>query len=508
MGLEVRLPELFTGIDVRLPPRAEEVDVRALAVDSRKVGPDALFAALKGTLVDGAQFAPQALERGAVAVLSDRELPVAPAALIVARDARRAFSQAASRFHGEPSKRMRLIGVTGTNGKTTTAYLVEQLAAALGVRTGLIGTVESRWPGGRAGATHTTPESHELQELLARMAQAGAQIVAMEVSSHALSQERVSGCTFAAAAFTNLTRDHLDYHGTLDAYFEAKARLFRELLPQGAPAVLNFDDDRVAALGRELRGKRVMGFTRTDAAGAALRARDVRSGLDGVSCGLGRERAAKAIRLTSPLVGAHNVENLLAAVGLVLGAGVVEAEALPGLVRNARGAPGRLERVPDPSGRIVLVDYAHTDDALARVLDAVRRAGAPRIVCVFGCGGDRDRGKRPLMGEAAGRRAEIVVVTSDNPRTEDPLRIRAEIEPGLHKAGREPISEGSARGFAEGYGVVPDRRAAIELSLRCARPGDAVLIAGKGHEDYQIVGTQKRSFDDRLEAGRALEALR
>src|SRR5713226_6806485 len=237
MGLEVRLPELFTGIDVRLPPRAEEVDVRALAVDSRKVGAGALFAALPGAVADGADFAPQAVERGAAAVLSDRELDVAPAALIVAPDARRAFSQAASRFHGEPSKRMRLVGVTGTNGKTTTAYLVEQLAAARGLRTGLIGTVESRWPGGREGAIHTTPESHDLQELLARMAQAGAQLVAMEVSSHALAQERVSGCTFAAAAFTNLTRDHLDYHGTLEAYFEAKARLFRELLPAGAPPV-------------------------------------------------------------------------------------------------------------------------------------------------------------------------------------------------------------------------------------------------------------------------------
>src|SRR5216683_608597 len=200
MGLEVRLPELFTGIDVSLPPRAEEVDVRALAVDSRKVGPGALFAALQGVVADGADFAPQAVERGAAAVLSDRELEVAPAALIVAPDARRAFSQAASRFHGEPSKRMRLVGVTGTNGKTTTAYLVEQLAAARGLWTGLIGTVESRWPGGREGAIHTTPESHDLQELLARMAQAGAQLVAMEVSSHALAQERVSGCTFAAAA--------------------------------------------------------------------------------------------------------------------------------------------------------------------------------------------------------------------------------------------------------------------------------------------------------------------
>src|SRR6266849_1955816 len=220
MGLEVRLPELFTGIDVRLPPRAEEVDVRALAAD-----------------------------------------------------ARRAFSQAASRFHGEPSKRMRLVGVTGTNGKTTTAYLAEQLAAARGLRTGLIGTVESRWPGGREGATHTTPESHDLQELLARIAQAGAQLVAMEVSSHALAQERVSGCTFAAAAFTNLTRDHLDYHGTLESYFDAKAKLFREILPRGAPAVLNLDDPRVGQLASELAD--AIGFSIRGARGAALAAEEL-----------------------------------------------------------------------------------------------------------------------------------------------------------------------------------------------------------------------------------------
>src|SRR5438445_2813119 len=338
MGLEVRLPELFTGIDVRLPPRAEEVDVRALAVDSRKVGPDALFAALKGTLVDGAQFAPQALERGAVAVLSDRELPVAPAALIVARDARRAFSQAASRFHGEPSKRMRLMGVPGTNGKTTTAYLVEQLAAALGLRTGLIGTVESRWPGGQAGATHTTPESHDLQELLARMAQAGAQLVSMEVSSHALAQERVSGCTFAAAAFTNLTRDHLDYHGTLEAYFEAKAKLFRELLPPGAPAVLNLDDPRCALLAQEL--PEAIGFTVRGAAGAQLEARELQGDLSGLRFELrGRLGAA---RIESPLIGAHNAENLLAALGLLLGLGMPLAE-LAQAARGAGGAPGRLE---------------------------------------------------------------------------------------------------------------------------------------------------------------------
>src|SRR6267378_505099 len=430
MGLEVRLPELFTGIDVRLPPRAEEVDVRALAVDSRKVGPGALFAALQGTAADGAQFAPQAVERGAVAVLGDRELPVAPAALIVARDARRAFSQAASRFHGEPSKRLRLVGVTGTNGKTTTAYLVEQLAAALGVATGLIGTVESRWPGGRAGAAHTTPESHDLQELLARMAQAGAQLVSMEVSSHALSQERVSGCTFAAAAFTNLTRDHLDYHGTLEAYFEAKARLFRELLPPGAPAVLNLDDERCAALAGQIPGS--IGFTTRAAPGARLEARGLQSDLSGLRFDL-RGSFGEA-RIESPLVGAHNAENLLAALGLLLGLGMPLA-ALAEAAAQAQGAPGRLERVPDPGG------------------------------------------------------------------------ILADIEPGLSKHKRK-MGMSDARAGRDGYCVIPDRAAAIELALRSARAGDVVVIAGKGHEDYQIVGTEKRSFDDRVEARRALEALR
>jgi UDP-N-acetylmuramoyl-L-alanyl-D-glutamate--2,6-diaminopimelate ligase len=504
MGLPVRLPELFEGIDVRLPPRAEGVDVRSLAVDSRKVGPGSLFAALKGVAADGAQFAPQAVKGGAAAVLCDRELEVAPAALVLAPDPRRAFAQAASRFHGEPSKRMRLVAVTGTNGKTTTAYLVEQLAAARGLRTGLIGTVESRWPGGRATPTHTTPESHDLQELLARIAQAGAQLVSLEVSSHALAQERVAGCTFAAAAFTNLTRDHLDYHGTLEAYFAAKARLFRELLPAGAPAVLNLDDPRCAALVRERPD--AIGFTVRGARGARLEARSLESDLEGIRFELGGEFGAA--RIESPLVGAHNAENLLAALGLLLGLGMPLAE-LAAAAPAARGAPGRLERVPDPGGRVVLVDYAHTDDALARVLDAVRAAAGKkaRIVCVFGCGGDRDRGKRPLMGQAAARRADLVVATSDNPRTEDPLAILSEIEPGLLKHKRK-MGTSDARAGRDGYCIIPDRAAAIELALRSARAGDAVVIAGKGHEDYQIVGDEKRSFDDRVEARRALEAMR
>jgi UDP-N-acetylmuramoyl-L-alanyl-D-glutamate--2,6-diaminopimelate ligase len=501
----VLLRDLFAGVDATVPAGAAQVDVRALAVDSRRAVPGALFAALPGVNADGAQFAAQAVGRGAAAVLAARQLDL-QVPVVVAPNPRRAFSIAASRFYGEPSRRLSLFGVTGTNGKTTTAYLVEQISAARGLGTGLIGTVESRWPGGHLPATHTTPESHELQELLRRMLDAGAQVVAMEVSSHALSQERAAGCTFAGAAFTNLTRDHLDYHGSLEAYFDAKAKLFRELLPRGAPAVLNFDDPRVAALAREVPFG--LGFTVRGAAGAALSAEQVQSDLGGVRFRLRTAAPLDSglVSVESPLIGAHNAENLLASIGLLAGSGVPLRD-IVGVVPECPGAPGRLERVPDRGGRVVLVDYAHTDDALARVLDALKAAAAPRIVCVFGCGGDRDRGKRPLMGEAAGSRADLVVATSDNPRTEDPLAILAEIEPGLARSGKTRLEPRHARMGLPGYCVLPDRREAIALALQCARPGDAVLIAGKGHEDYQIVGKEKRPFDDRAEARRALEDL-
>ena len=504
----MELRELFANAGATVPQEAAAVDVRALAVDSRRVTPGALFAALPGRDLDGAQFAAQAVGRGAVAVLAEHDLD-AGAPVVIAANPRRAFSLASARFYGEPSRRLSLFGITGTNGKTTTAYLVEQLSSLRGLGTGLIGTVECTWPGGRLPATHTTPESHELQALLRKMLEAGAQVVAMEVSSHALSQERAAGCTFAGAAFTNLTRDHLDYHGTLDRYFDAKATLFRELLPRGAPAVLNFDDPRVAALAKELPD--ALGFTLHGAPGAALFAEQLRSNLDGLRFRLrtGGPLGAQLAEVQSPLLGAHNAENLLAAIGLLLGSGVPLGE-VARVLPEARGAPGRLERVPDAQGRVVLVDYAHSPDALARVLDAVRSAAgqSPRLVCVFGCGGDRDRGKRPLMGEAAAARADLVIATSDNPRTEDPLRILAEVEPGLARGGKHALDPRHARAGAEGYCIVPERREAIELALRCADRGDAVLIAGKGHEDYQIVGVEKRPFDDRVEARRILEALR
>ena len=522
------LLELLTGQGAQVPSGAASLEIASLAVDSRAVRPGALFAAFRGVADDGARFVPQAVAAGAVAVLCDRKLDCAPAVCVVAADPRRIFARAASRFHGDPSSQLKLLGVTGTNGKTTTSYLVEQLAAALGERAGVIGTIEQRWPGHARPAAHTTPESHDLQATLAAMVGAHVDVAALEVSSHALAQHRPDGCRFAAAAFTNLTRDHLDYHQTLEAYFDAKARLFRELLEPGAPAVLNLDDPRLAALAEELAksGRRVIGFTvqgaRAPRGVSLLSAEGLTVSLAGLKFSLRAERTAhhhgapdapaQRLEVESPLLGAHNAENLLAAIGLLTGGAGAPLQLLARLAGEAHGAPGRMERVADPAaGRIILVDYAHSDDALARALDAVTVAAAAspgtRVICVFGCGGDRDQGKRPLMGRAARARAFLTVATSDNPRTEDPLSILAQIEQGLARAGEKALAPLAARQGAPGYVVVTDRREAIALALACARPGDVVLIAGKGHETVQIVGAEKRPFDDRREATEALSRL-
>ena len=522
------LLELLTGLDAQVPSGAASLEISSLAADSREVRPGGLFAAFRGTADDGARFVPQAIAAGAVAVLCDRQLDCAPAVCVVAAEPRRTFARAAARFHGDPSALLKLLGVTGTNGKTTTTYLVEQLAASLGERTGVIGTIEQRWPGHAAPASHTTPESHQLQAALQAMVSARVDVAAIEVSSHALAQHRPDGCRFSAAAFTNLTRDHLDYHRTLEAYFDAKARLFRELLEPMAPAILNLDDPRLAALAGELAGagRRVIGFTvkgaRAPRGVSLLSAEGLSVSLAGLRFSLRAERAAhhhgapdapaESLQIESPLLGAHNAENLLAAIGLLTGGAGVPLQLLARVAGEARGAPGRMERVADPAGgRVVLVDYAHSDDALARALDAVAAAAAAspgaRVICVFGCGGDRDQGKRPLMGRAARERAHLTVATSDNPRSEDPLAILAQVEQGLARPGEKALAPAAARQGAPGWLSVADRREAIALALACARPGDAVLIAGKGQEAVQVVGVEKRPFDDRRETAGALVRL-
>jgi UDP-N-acetylmuramoyl-L-alanyl-D-glutamate--2,6-diaminopimelate ligase len=494
----MRLSQVIQGSGA-LGAVGRDPEIALVTGDSREVVPGALFFALPGTKADGHDFAAEAARRGAVAVVAERPVACPPALVLLAPSARRAMSVAAGNFHGRPAEAMLVAGVTGTNGKTTVTYLAEACAAAAGVPAGVIGTITHRFPGVERAATHTTPESTAIQALLAEMRDAGARVALVEVSSHALAQERVAGIRFAVAAFTNLTRDHLDYHGDMEAYFAAKRRLFAEHLAPGGTAVVNARDPWGARLADQLGpGRRVWRFgTRGE---DALRAAEVATGLEGISATF--ETPAGAIPVRSPLVGAHNLENLLCAAGVALALGI-PPEAVGRGLSASRGAPGRLERVAG-RGVNVFVDYAHTDDALARALEALRALGPRRVLTVFGCGGDRDRGKRPLMGRAAGAASDLVVVTSDNPRTEDPLAIVGEIVPGVEGAGLARISADAAARGARGFVVEPDRRAAIALAIAAAREGDAVLVAGKGHEDYQLVGAERRHFSDREEASRAL----
>ena len=495
----MKLSHLIRGTGAR-GDLGDDPEIVLVTCDSRAVVPGACFFALPGARLDGRSFASRAAGQGASAVVAEQPVECAPARLLLAPSARRALAIAAANFHGRPADALRIAGVTGTNGKTTVAYLLEACAAEAGLPVGVMGTVTHRFAGEERPASHTTPESTEIQALLAEMVRAGTKAVVMEVSSHALSQERVSGVRFHAAAFTNLTRDHLDYHGDMEAYFAAKRRLFTEHLTEGAIAVINAQDPFGARLADQLGpGREVWRFgTRGE---DPLRAVDVRMAMSGVQAVLLTPRGEIAVH--SPLVGVHNLENLLCAAGLSLALGLPPEAVARGLSRS-RGAPGRLERIVGPSrpGVSAFVDYAHTDDALARALSALRALSPRRIVCLFGCGGDRDRGKRPLMGRAAAAGAELTIVTSDNPRTEAPDAIIAEILPGL--AGARRLSAEEARGGERGYLIEPDRRAAIALALECAHEGDVVLLAGKGHEDYQIVGTERRHFSDREEARRFL----
>ncbi|HET8722830.1 MAG TPA: UDP-N-acetylmuramoyl-L-alanyl-D-glutamate--2,6-diaminopimelate ligase [Anaeromyxobacteraceae bacterium] len=483
------------------PGTAPDAEVRLVTSDSRQVKPGALFVAVPGTRADGAAYAADAARAGAVAVLAERPVECAPATLLLVPSARRALAVAAANLHGRPGDRLALCGVTGTKGKTTVTWLVESCAAAAGVPCGLVGTVAVHLPGRTLPSTHTTPDAAALQALLAEMVGAGARMAVLEVSSHALDQERVAGLPFRAAGFTNLGRDHLDYHRDLDAYLAAKRRLFTECLTRDGVAVVNAADAAGAGLARELAAA---GRTtwRTGVPGAEIAARDVRIDLSGIRATLGTP--AGDVAVASPLVGLHNLQNLEVACGLALALGLPPAAVAAGLSRS-QGAPGRLERI-DGRGVSAFVDYAHTPDSLAAACAAIRALSPRRLLVVFGCGGDRDRGKRPLMGRAAGEAADLVVVTSDNPRTEDPRSILDAIVPGVAAAGLPRLAPAEALAGARGHVVVEDRREAIALALRAARPGDAVLVAGKGHETYQIVGEERRPFDDREEARRGLDA--
>ena len=499
MGCEtMKLSDVIAGTGAA-GALATDPEVTLVTGDSRAVRPGAIFFALPGVKTDGHAFALAAAQAGAVAVVAERPVACAPALLLLAPSARRAMALAAANFHGRPGDALTLAGVTGTKGKTTITYLIEACARAGQVPAGVMGTVSNRYGQVERTASHTTGESTDVMAFLAEMRQAGVRLAVMEVSSHALAQDRVAGLRFQAAGFTNLTRDHLDYHADFPSYFAAKRRLFAEHMAQGGVAVVNAADPYGSRLAAEMGPARQV-WRFGSRAEDELRATDVTIDLAGIRATVETPRGQVSIR--SPLVGAHNVENLLCAAGLSLAVGL-SREAVSAGLSACPGAPGRLELV-EARGVKAFVDYAHTDDALSRALAALRALSPRRLLVVFGCGGDRDRGKRPLMGLAAGKGADMVVVTSDNPRSEDPDAIIAAIVPGVEQAGLSRIGEAAAREGARGYLVLPDRREAIQLALDTAQPGDAVLIAGKGHEDYQIVGAEKRHFDDREEARRAL----
>jgi UDP-N-acetylmuramoyl-L-alanyl-D-glutamate--2,6-diaminopimelate ligase len=480
---------------------AGDVEVQGVAVDSRRVRPGDVFFALAGTREDGRRHVREAIARGAVAVVAEDAVDAAEAVVITSGGARSLLGRAAARLAGDPTAALTVVGVTGTNGKTTTTYLLEEIWRAAGLSPGVVGTIAYRFAGTSEAAPLTTPDAVTLQGLFARMRAAGTSHVAIEVSSHALEQDRVAGTRFDAAVFTNLTRDHLDFHGDVERYFAAKARLFLDHLPGGGKpdpvAVVNVDDAAGARLLPTLRTRAVpVGRARA----AAVRPRDVQTDLSGMRGEIDLDGTRLPFRCR--LVGAPHLENVLAAAATAWALGV-SPEAIAGGLAAAVPPPGRLEQIDGP-GFTVMVDYAHTPDALERSLDVLRALTSGRLIAVFGCGGDRDRGKRPLMGAAAARLADVVVLTSDNPRTERPEAIIAEIEAGVRDVGMPPLGHSADGG--RGYVVETLRAEAIALAVRLARPGDVLLVAGKGHEDYQIVGTEKRPFDDRDAVRRALVA--
>ena len=492
------LHPLLRQVGLPVPSALANPEVRGISCDSRRVGAGTLFVGLPGSRVDGGRFWPEVLAAGAcVAVIGPEAAAAVPPgaddAVIVAEGPLALWAgRLAAEFWQQPSQRLALLGVTGTNGKTTTTHLIEHLAATAGHPTALFGTLQNRWPGHSVTASHTTAFADQLQAELALAVEAGAGLAAMEVSSHALEQGRVAGCRFAGAVFTNLTQDHLDYHETMEAYFEAKALLFADPLLAGG-AVVNMDDPwgRVLAARLAEAGRPCWRSSLEDA-GAELRITDLTMAAGGVSGTLITPRGSGAFR--SPLVGRFNLMNLLQAVGVLVQQEFPVAQVLAGL-ESFRGVPGRMERVAGPQsseGPAVLVDYAHTPDGLENALAACRPFTEGRLICVFGCGGDRDRTKRPQMGAIAARLADGVVVTSDNPRTEDPERILEDVVAGI-PAGTE-------------LQVEIDRARAIADAIAAAEPADLVLIAGKGHEDYQILGTSRIHFDDREEAEKALRA--
>jgi UDP-N-acetylmuramoyl-L-alanyl-D-glutamate--2,6-diaminopimelate ligase len=484
-----KLSDLLQGTEASIPPSAQDLEIRQVACDSRKVQPRALFFALHGAQADGNSFIRDAVSRGAAAIASEEPAPAAipsSVAWIQVRQARKALAITAANFFEHPAAALQLMAVTGTNGKTTTTSLVDAIVKASGAKTGMFGTIAYHTPLGEYPAPNTTPESVDLQGFLAEIRDSGGRFGVLEASSHSLAMDRLWGCHFAAAVFTNLTREHMDYHKTFEDYFAAKKKLF-EGTGAGAPevAVINTDDE----YGKRLAGLAKKTVTYGLENGAEITTKKIQLTFNGLS--FTAQTPNGKLQVTSPLVGRINVYNILAAIGAAEALGFSN-EVIEAGIRSLESVSGRFQRIDLGQPYFVVVDYAHTDDALENLIRTARELNPKgRIIALFGCGGGKDRTKRPVMGEVTGRLSDLTILSSDNPRTEDPLKIISDIIVGLQKTSGK-------------YLIEPDREKAIGLAMDEARAGDIVLLAGKGHENYQILADRTLEFDDREVARRAL----
>ncbi len=507
------LAELTKELQIQRFSGGFDLEIERICYDSRQASPNCLFVAVPGAKTDGHRYIAQAVSKGARAVVVQEGGEGLVSSLectwIVVADSRRALAELAGNFYGSPSLKMGLIGVTGTNGKTTLTYLLESILTAWGANVGVIGTVDYRYRGRSSPAGLTTPESPELQALFSQMLAEKVDWVAMEVSSHALEMNRVAGCHFDGAVFTSFSQDHLDLHQTMDHYFQAKLRLFTDFLAQSKKgerrfAVINNDDPRGKEIAR-LCPCSVLTYGRGPGSTITMESFQLRP--SGIEARL--RTPAGWLSLRSSLEGDFNLYNLMAAAGVGLALGIPIATICQGL-EMVKAVPGRMERVECGQDFTVIVDYGHTSDSLERSLKYVREICEKRLIVVFGCGGNRDHTKRPLMGEVAARLADVALVTSDNPRFEEPEAIISDILSGMgamKRLSQAPFADiGTKIASEKGYMVVLDRKQAIKLAVELAKPGDMVLLAGKGHENYQIIGNDKLQLDDREEASSALRA--
>jgi UDP-N-acetylmuramoyl-L-alanyl-D-glutamate--2,6-diaminopimelate ligase/murE/murF fusion protein len=501
---------LYSGIFQQHPENTDyclDPDIGSIHYKAQDVKPSGLFVAIPGHRADGHDFIDMAIDKGASAIVVQKE--VAKYSIIIeVENTRKALGRIAAKFYGNPSEKLVVIGITGTNGKTTTAYLVESILKAAGFKTGVIGTINCRYSGKTFPSPVTTPESLDLQQILSEMLTDGITHVVMEVSSHAIDLSRIESCFFDAAVFTNLTQDHLDYHKDMESYWEVKKKLFTESLPTGpkkktAFAVINCNNEK----GKELSGNLSVKCIKTGYdPGCSVFASDSNINVTGIKTSISTHKSSFEIK--SGLVGKHNIENIMSAVGVALGLGI-SSEIIKKGIESLSVIPGRLERINNKSGISVYVDYAHTPDALKNVLLSLKPITKRNLICIFGCGGDRDKTKRPLMGELVANLSDFAIVTSDNPRTEDPIKIIEQILTGIKKNKIEKYEPtgGELSIDKRGYLVEPDRKKAIHLGIKIAGIGDVVLIAGKGHETYQLIGKDSFPFDDRQEARLALLQL-